>query len=305
MAEESLTPEAGSDSALPAPVRALAAVDVLHLVVLILLLAASPLAIRRGGADLWLPVGYAGLAAAIWALAAGRASRPENRLLAGAHFWYPLAAVPLVFWSLYWIVPGVNPGPLNDDLLISWDRALFGFDTIAWHRGLESPLLTDVMHLFYLSYFFLPVLLVVRLLRAGRRAALSESIFVLCLSFYLCYVGYVALPAAGPRFAVYHSNEMHGLILTQPLRDLIDSLEPSKADAFPSAHAAVTLVVLVLALRHAPRLGRWLVPVSIGILASLVYARYHYAVDVLAGVVWAAAALVAGPLLHAAWERLR
>jgi len=295
----------GTAAASPAGFRALAPVDVLHLVVLLLLLVASPFAMRRGGAGWWLPAGYAALGAAIVALARAEAARPGGRLVRWLHFWYPLAAVPLVFWSFYWIVPGVTSGAYHDDLLIRWDRALLGFDPIAWHRGIESPLLTDVMHLFYLSYFFLPVLLVVWLIRKRRTAALAETIFVLCLSFYLCYVGYLLLPAQGPRFAIYGSNEMHGLFLTQPLRDLIDSLEPSKADAFPSAHAAVTLVVAGLALRHAKELRLPMLVLTVGILSSLVYARYHYVVDVLAGGAFAAAALLGGPPLVAAWERIR
>ena len=292
-------------AAAPPGLRALAPVDALHLVVLLLLLVATPFAIRRGGAGWWLPTGYAVLGAAILALARAEAANPAGRLVRFLHFWYPLAAVPLIFWSFYWIVPGLTSGTYHDDLLIRWDRGLLGFDPIEWHRGLESPLLTDVMHIFYLSYFFLPVLLVTWLIRKRRTAALSETIFVLCLSFYLCYVGYLVLPAQGPRFAIYHSNEMKGLFLTQPLRDLIDSLEPSKADAFPSAHAAVTLVVAGLALKHAKELRTLMLVLTVGILASLVYARYHYVVDVLAGAAFAAVALLAGPPLAAAWERLR
>jgi membrane-associated phospholipid phosphatase len=283
--------------------RTITSTDALHLALAGVLLALSPLAIARGGADLRLPAGYAGMAVAVLLLGRLRATRPESRVARTLHTWYPLPAVVLVFWSLSFVIPAVNPGGMRDAALITWDHRIFRTDLVELFRRLEHPLLTDALHVLYVVYFVLPVVLVLPLLR--RREALEETIFVLALSFYLCYVGYALVPAAGPRFAIYGSNEMNGLLLTQPIRDVINALEPGKADVFPSAHAAVTLVVNWLALRHLPRLGKALVPVTAGILASLVYTRYHYGVDILAGGLWAAVTVLAGTRLHALSLRRR
>ncbi|MCU0724954.1 MAG: phosphatase PAP2 family protein [Planctomycetes bacterium] len=283
--------------------RTIGSTDALHIAIAAVLLALSPLAITRGGADFRLPAGYAGLAAAVILLARLHAAHPESRLARVLHTWYPLPAVVLVFWSLSYVIPAVNPGGMRDAALIEWDHRIFRTDLVELFRRLEHPLLTDALHILYVVYFVLPVLLVWPLLR--RRGPLEETIFVLCLSFYLCYVGYGLVPAAGPRYAVYGHNGMAGLLLTQPIRDVIDALEPGKADVFPSAHAAVTLVVNWLALRHLPRLGRALVPVTAGILASLVYTRYHYGVDVLAGGLWAVVTVLGGTRIHAFFVRRR
>ena len=280
-------------------IRYLTSTDALHLIVLCVLTALSPLAVARTDAGWWLPAGYVTIAIAICLLARGTVRAPSSLALRVLHTAYPVVAVLLIFWSLYWIVPAVNDGPWRDDLLIRWDEALVG-DAVGWFRSIERPWLTEVMHVFYLAYFVLPVVLLLPLLR--RENALAESIFVLCLSFYLCYVGYGALKAMGPRYFVYESNVMQGLWLTQTLRDVIDFLEPNKADVFPSAHAAVTLVVNALALRHVRRLGVAMLPVTAGILFSLVYCRYHYVADVLAGVLWAAVTVGVGLPLHALWE---
>lgn len=282
---------------------ALTSVDALHLVVLGVLLALSPLVVARTDAGWWLPAGYVVLALVILGLARSDQRSRSRGLAHWLHLWYPVGAVLLVFWSLYYVVPAVHPGPLCDDALLALDVRLLGFDPVRAVVRWETPWLTEVMHVFYLAYFLLPVLLVVTLLRAGARRALRETIFVLCLGFYLCYVGYAFVPATGPRFHVHGHNEMEGLFLTQPARDLIDFLEPNKSDVFPSAHAAITLLVNALALRHARRLGLALLPVSLGILASLVYARYHYVTDVLAGVLWAAVAFGAGVPLDRVWWR--
>jgi len=283
--------------------RVLTSVDALHLLVFLVLLGLSPLAVLRTDAGWWLSAGYAALAAAVVALARAHDRRPGSRPLELVHFWYPVPAVLLVFWSLYWIVPGVNPGGYRDDLLQRWDLAILGVDAVTWFWQWETPWLTDLMHLVYMIYFVLPVALVLVLIRLRRRDRLAETIFVLCLSFYLCYVGYGMIPAQGPRYAIYGTNEMEGIFLTQACRDAIDFLEPNKADVFPSAHTAVTIVVNGLALRHVRRLGWWMVPLTVGIVSSLVYTRYHYAVDVMAGIVWAGVTIAVGPALHAWWEK--
>jgi membrane-associated phospholipid phosphatase len=281
----------------------LTSVDALHLVVLLVLVCLSPIAIARTDAEWWLPVGYVGMAFGIFVLARAEGRRPENRILRFVHFWYPVAAVLLIFWSLYWIVPAVNQGEFRDDLLYQWDKDVLGFDPVEWFREMERPWLTDVMHVIYMTYFVLPVVLVLVLIRRGRRDALAETIFVMCVSFYLCYVGYGMLKAGGPRHFIYQSNEMDGLWVTQVLRDLIDGLEPNKADAFPSAHTAVTLVVNYLALRHIRKVGLWMIPLTTAIILSLVYTRYHWVADIVAGFAWAAAAVAIGIPLHALWER--
>jgi membrane-associated phospholipid phosphatase len=80
-----------------------------------------------------------------------------------------------------------------------------------------------------------------------------------------------------------HPEPLPGLALTEPIRGLIDLLEPNKLDAFPSLHAAILLTTLMFAFRHNRRMCYWLIAPAIGTTASLVYCRYHYAVDVLAG----------------------
>ena len=285
--------------------RAFTATDALHLLVLGVLLALSPLVVVRTEAGWWLPAGVLALAGALVGVAVLHRSRPGSRALAWIHFWYPALYITVIFWSLYYVIPAVNPGGMIDDTLIAWDRKLTGGDPVAFFEKLESPWLTDAMHVVYVSYFFLPVLLLAWLILAKNREALGETLFVLSLAFYLCYVGYAVFPAQGPRYAIYGTNVMEGVFLTQPLRDVVDALEPSKADVFPSAHAALTLVVTVLALNHAPKLGRPLVLLAAAIFASLVYARYHYVVDVVAGVLWAVVTLLAGPWLFALWERGR
>ena len=73
--------------------------------------------------------------------------------------------------------------------------------------------------------------------------------------------------------------------------------------AFPSLHAAVSLVALVFAWRYV----RWwfwvLLPFALGLWASTIYLRHHYFVDLVAGWLLAPLAVWTAPRLDAWWAR--
>ena len=281
----------------------LTSVDGLTLAMVAILSLVSPIVVHRGVAGWWLPLLFVAYGAGVVLLALARRHFPGRRLIAWVHLFQPAISVPVVFWAYYWIVPGLNPGGPRDEMLIDWDRRLLGFDPAEAVRVLESPLMTDLMHLVYGVYFILPFWLAIELLVRRKADAVRECFFVVVLSYYLCYIGYVAVPAEGPRLAIFHSNEMEGWLLTQPLRDLMNFLEPNKFDAFPSGHTISTCVVTIMALRHTPRSGWIMLGLVPPILFSLIYTRYHYVVDVLAGLVFVAVTIGAGIPLHAWWTR--
>ena len=60
----------------------------------------------------------------------------------------------------------------------------------------------------------------------------------------------------------------------------------------------ITVVVLIVAWRHARRVFWWLLPVAALLIFSTVYCRYHYVVDVIAGMVLAFATVPLGERLY-------
>ena len=46
---------------------------------------------------------------------------------------------------------------------------------------------------------------------------------------------------------------------------------------------AVAVTQALLALRHQPRLGRWVAALAVGLACGAVYGGFHYGVDALAG----------------------
>jgi membrane-associated phospholipid phosphatase len=73
--------------------------------------------------------------------------------------------------------------------------------------------------------------------------------------------------------------------------------------AFPSSHVVVAIVTAWFSWRYLPRL-RWIhVALVPPLCAATVYCRYHYVVDVIAGVVLATVLIPLGNWLYFRFER--
>lgn len=197
---------------------------------------------------------------------------------------FPIICVIAIFDSLEWLVHYVNPKDI-DPILIRLDYIIFGNHPTVILEAITNPLLTDILQLAYTSYYFLPVTLGIMLLRNNQKEEFNRSLFLILFCFYLSYLGYILMPALGPRFTINHlqSIELKGLLVAEPIQRLLNELEGIKRDAFPSAHTAIALVVLYLSYRFKRRLFHVFLPIVVALIFSTVYCRYHYVVDILAG----------------------
>jgi len=199
------------------------------------------------------------------------------------------------FESLGLTLSYVNPRRY-DWFMLAADHALFGVHPTLWLEPVIRPWATELMYLFYAFYFPMPVILLVWMLQKRRYQSVSDGIFRYLLCYYGAYAIYFLVPVRGPRFELttLHEVPLRGLCLSEPIRRIIDFLEPNKLDAFPSLHAAILGVTVILAFRENRTLFMWFMGCGLGILVSLVYLRYHYVVDVIAGLIWAAASWYLG-----------
>ncbi|MEW6571791.1 MAG: phosphatase PAP2 family protein [Nitrospirota bacterium] len=197
---------------------------------------------------------------------------------------FPSLCILLVFDSLEWVVHYVNPEDI-DPLLIKMDYLIFKNHPTIMLENIMSPLLTDLMQIAYSTYYFIPITFGIVLLRNNQREEFSRSLFLILLCFYLSYLGYILFPALGPRFAISHLQgaDLEGLIVAEPIQNLLNYLEGKKRDAFPSGHIAVTVLVLYLAFKFKRGFFWICLPIVLALIFSTVYCRYHYVVDVIAG----------------------
>jgi len=238
----------------------------------------------------WYLAAHAAMIAAVLLLA--RAAAPSrSRTLTILRDWYPAVYVLLIFKQLGALVPAVNPATL-DDVLLSWDRAVFGGHPGALLDGLASPLFTEILRACWLSYFILPFLVAVPIYLRRERGAFHEAVLALMLGWLISFLGYFAFPALGPGYfpeTIPAPDSVNAAGVTQSVALTLFALEGRMHDIFPSGHTIIALLAVWLAARNKLRGWPLLVPVVCGLIVGTVYLRYHYGVDVLAGAVIAAA----------------
>lgn len=194
--------------------------------------------------------------------------------------------VLFIFNSLGTLIAGIHKTTF-DARLIAVDHAIFGVHPTVWLEQVSNPLLTGLFQFAYLSYYLIPISLGVVLIARGRFGEFEEALFGILLCFYLSYVGYLLVPAIGPRFTLCHlqTGDLQAAPFIKTIQDGLNALEKNKSDAFPSGHTAVSLMSLYYAWgKNEKKLFVGLIPVVTGLIISTVYLRYHYVIDVIAGI---------------------
>jgi len=212
---------------------------------------------------------------------------------------FPVIGVLIIFDSLGLIVHIINPQDI-DYVLIRLDYLIFGNYPTVYLERIMHPLLTDVLEVAYSTYYFMPVALGIAVKLKGHNENFEKTLFFILLCFYLSYIGYMLFPALGPRYSIKHlqEKELGGLLLSEQIQNVLNLLEGVKRDAFPSGHTGVALTVLFLASRFAKSLFWMLSPLVLLLILATVYCRYHYVVDVIAGVVLTVVTITVGELYY-------
>ncbi len=213
----------------------------------------------------------------------------------------PLIFVVSLYESLGDLIHYLQPD--IDSKLIKIDLFLFGVHPTVWMERWIVPWLTDAMSVAYGSYYFLPVILVVVLYLRKRTSEFEESVFVLTFGYYISFIGYIVFPAIGPRYSLapLYSVPLEGSWITDFVRDTLNALEHNKRDCMPSGHTQIVLMVLYLARRYHRFLFWVFLPIVCALILSTVYLRYHYVIDLFAGVAFAAGSLFLAKKLYRYW----
>ncbi len=206
--------------------------------------------------------------------------------------------VYLIYSQVQVYIPVINPHDY-DTILKNWDFALFGVNPTEWIYRISHPIITEYLQICYYFFFWMPLVLGIELHRRKDSENFNELIRLVMFSFYLSYICYFAMPAIGPRFSVHDfasiSNELPGLLFTESIRNFVNQgggiTDPNLAavlqvnrDCMPSGHTWITLVTIILSFRYNSKFRYALLVVGSSLIFSTIYLRYHYVVDVLAGI---------------------
>ncbi len=207
--------------------------------------------------------------------------------------------------AIFELLGGVTPylRPDIDSLLIKADLVLFGVHPTVWIEDFFIPWVADILALAYISYYFIPLVLILTLYFGGRTNEFFLTAGTLLLGYYICYISYIFMPAIGPRFTLASLQEvpLRGGIIMNTIVDTLNTLEGNKRDCFPSGHTQIVLVSLWFAFKYRRPLFWIYLPIIIALIISTVYLRYHYVIDLIAGVAAAGITILLGEILLARW----
>ena len=207
--------------------------------------------------------------------------------------------------SIFELLGGITPylRPDIDSLLIKADLVLFGAHPTVWIEDFFIPWVADILALAYISYYFIPLVLILALYFGGRTNEFFLTASTLLFGYYICYIIYIFMPAIGPRFTLAYLQEvpLRGGIIMNTIVDTLNTLEGNKRDCFPSGHTQIVLVSLWFAFKYSRPLFRIYLPIIIALIISTVYLRYHYVIDVAAGFVFAGITVLLGSRVCGWW----
>jgi len=173
-----------------------------------------------------------------------------------------------------------------DNYLLTIENAIFPVHPVIWFERFYHPLITEWMMMGYSLYLFLIPITASWLYFTSKKNESQFMISSLLLSLFSCYIMFSIFPVAGPRLIMtdLFGPPLEGYIF----RAFTSQLEANamlNGGAFPSAHCAAATVMLVLSYRYDRKLFYWILPILITLYISTVYGRYHYPIDVLAGII--------------------
>jgi membrane-associated phospholipid phosphatase len=213
--------------------------------------------------------------------------------------WYLLAYVPFCYKQVPYLVTALNLHPA-DETLARWDLAMWKVDPVFWLSSIENRFTVEFLQLVYTM--FIPGALVLGIILWVRkpRQEFRYGTFVIAATFLISYLGYLTLPARGPRFMEYASQHsaLQGWWMFHSLQNLLDTLEGVQYDCFPSGHVAVVLVGCYVARRISAPVFYGFAVFAALITISTVYLRYHYVIDVIAGMLLAIVVIAAAPRIY-------
>ena len=242
------------------------------------------------------------------------------RLLRYVHDWYVAPTVFFSFKELYFMIKPIHMGRDYDDILIAIDQWLFGVSPTHWLMQFATPWLTEILQIAYTMFYLLFLIIGYELYRRHHLDLFHYFMFTCVYGFFLSYIGYLFLPAVGPRFTLHDFSAMDrdlpGLWLTPYLRCFVNAgesvppgasnalaLSVAQRDVFPSGHTMMTLVLMYLSAKYRLRVRYVVYVTGTLLIVATVYERYHYVIDLVGGALFMALCVGTSRRLYDAIKR--
>jgi membrane-associated phospholipid phosphatase len=199
------------------------------------------------------------------------------------------------------LLPAINPRALDHELH-AIDLALFGVEPAVAMDSIVNSFTTEWFSFFYFGYFFVLAVHVVPILFVAKnQRELSEFALGMLVLFCVGHTLYMLVPGYGPYRAIpeaFSTPFPRGLWL-----DLVmDAVRSGGAlkDIFPSLHTAAPSFILLFSFHNRSRVPfRYTWPLvaffCVNIIVATMFLRWHYLIDVVAGLLLAAGTIAIVP----------
>lgn len=230
----------------------------------------------------------------VWAMSGvfvGRSRRFRPSLLTAIYYRLSLALpITASYLLLKTLLPIVRPDAF-DAVLHGIDVSLFGVEPTIWLDATVTSFRVEWFSFFYYSYFYLITISILGVLlqiddpRVGLEFGIGTT-----LCFCLGHLIYMIVPGYGPHSFLageFKHALPHGPFYTMVLQTVTQA--GAQKDIFPSLHTALPTFITLHAIRHRNSVTafKWVWPllgfVTINIIIATVYLRWHYLIDVFAG----------------------
>lgn len=209
-----------------------------------------------------------------------------------------------------------------DPAVIHVEQAVFGCQpSILLMQKLPFLWLSELLYASYFSYYIMIAGIGIALF-VRNREQFFHYVSVISFVFYVCYTLYIFVPVIGPRLFFGETggyrlpDELMALAQGQPLHPasiqnglffqlvmwIYENFETPGA-ALPSSHVAVSITTVFFSFLYLRPIRFVHLGVVVLLCISTIFGRYHYAVDVLAGVIAAAILVPAGNWLFWRYHR--
>lgn len=195
----------------------------------------------------------------------------------------------LSYFALRGLLPQVNPGSLDAELH-QLDLTFFGLEPAVAMQPWVSQATNEWFAFFYYGYFFVLGLHIIPILFFTRDSRLLAE-FTLGMQLVIC-VGqslYILVPGYGPALGMpqLFENQLPEGVWWNLVLQLVASAGAQK-DIFPSVHTAAPTFILLFSFHHRRLLPyRYTWPVlaffCFNIIIATMFLRWHWIVDIVAG----------------------
>jgi len=187
-----------------------------------------------------------------------------------------------------------------DQVFVDFDQWLYGMPVASFIKVLSLRLFGslqwlyyDYLQISYMTYYLFPFLggvFYYKQLSQRNKAKIGRLIGSIAIFFNFNYLFYLIVPVTGPQYFIDKMNEL-SLPMSSVGRyfnNFIYESHPNFIDCFPSGHAGISILITIWMFKIKNHYRYIFLFFCIGMIQATVGLKYHYTLDILSAIPFAA-----------------